>query len=150
MSYATISDVKSLFRNFQDNSDPAVTDASISKFLDNAKATIDSRLYGLYTLPITGPISLKILSQVEMFLVADIVDNILNTYSDAQKKPQYYKRAMEMLADIAPEKDAKTGKQPEPLTKLYDSTYLGTNVQKGKFKLSSAEGTIIKKGSDTW
>lgn len=152
MSYATVNDVKSLFRNLAGATDPAVTDAYIQVYLDNAAAFINSRLSGLYLLPITSganPISAKILSQIEAFKVAAIVDNILNSYSDGDKKPQWEKMANDMLDEVAPKKDSK-GFQPEPNAKLYDATYLGTNIQQGTLKLSSTDSRIFVKGSDTW
>jgi hypothetical protein len=152
MSYATKDDVKALFRHFADNADAAVTDTEIDNFLAADASYIDSRLYGLYALPITSganPESFKILSQIDAFKVAAIVDDILNNYSNDQKKPNWDKRAEEMLENIAPKKD-KSGKQVDPNAKLIDATYLGTNVQKGKFKANSTDSTQFKKGTDTW
>lgn len=152
MSYALKDDVKALFRHFADNTDAAVTDTEIDAFLDSDTAYIDSRLNGLYLLPITSganPESFKILKQINAFRVAAIVDDILNNYTNDQKKPSWLRMANEMLNNIAPEKD-KSGKQKEPNNKLIDATYLGTNVQQGKFKLSSTDTTTFRKGTDTW
>jgi len=152
MSYALKDDVKALFRHFADNADAAVTDTEIDSFLANDVAYIDSRLNGLYSLPITSganPESFKILKQINAFRVASIVDDILNNYTNDQKKPAWLRMANEMLNNIAPERD-RNGKQLDPNNKLVDATYLGTNVQRGTFKLSSTEGRIFTKGSDTW
>ncbi len=152
MSYCNIADVKSLFRHFSDNTDAAVSDSDISSYIENYNAYINSRLYGLYLLPITessNPESFKILSQINSFYVASVIDDILNNYSQADKKPSWEKRAAQMLESVAPQKDS-SGKQPEPNSKLIDATYLGTNVQKGKFKANSIDSTTFKKGSDTW
>jgi hypothetical protein len=152
MSYAAKEDVKALFRHFADNTEAAVTDTAIEDFLSSSTAYIDARLNGLYLLPITSgsaPESFKILKQINAFYVAAIVDDILNNYSQADKKPIWHKKAEEMLTNIAPEKD-KSGKQNEPNNKLIDATYLGTNIQKGKFKANSTDSTTFKKGTDTW
>ena len=152
MSYAAKEDVKALFRHFADNADAAVTDTEIETFLSSDTAYIDSRLSGLYVLPILAidsPESFKILKQINAFRVAAIVDDILNNYTNDQKKPSWLRMANDMLNMIAPERDKK-GKQNEPNSKLVDAVYLGTNVQQGKFKLSSTDTTTFKKGTDTW
>ena len=70
MSYATREDVKSMFRDFADNSEAAVSDLELDLFLDNSTAMIDAKIGTLYALPITelaNPQSFKILNQLQMF-----------------------------------------------------------------------------------
>lgn len=152
MAYATKHNVKMLFRDFPVDADAAVTDLHLDAFLDQSTALIDARLKGLYELPITelgNPASFSLLAHIQAMYVASMVDDILNNYSEADKKPTWYKKAMEQLNMIAPIKNPK-GEQAEPSSFLPDANYLGTNIQKGKFKLSSTDTTIFKKGADNW
>lgn len=153
MSYATVDNIKSMFRDFSDNADAAVTDAEIQEFLDDADAIIDAKIGTLYTLPITigdNPKSWAILRRLESFKVAAIVDDILNSYGEADKKPMWGKRAHELMLELVPPIDKKTCKQCEPTMKLLDATYLGTNMQKSKIKLSQTTEPIFQKGVDKW
>ena len=152
MAYATKHNVKMLFRDFPADADAAIPDTHLDTFLDQTSAVIDARLSGLYSLPITelgNPASFVMLAHIQSMYVASMVDDILNNYTEADKKPNWYKRAMEQLNMIAPLKNSK-GEQPEPSSFLPDADYLGTNIQKGKFKLSSTDTAIFKKGVDNW
>jgi len=152
MSYAAPTDVEALFRKLSTTkTDTAVTTAKIQDWLDNASAMIDARIGKLYRLPITSgsnPQSFKILKQIEAFMVAGIVDDILNTYTQADKKPMWEKRASLILDSYAPE-DCK--KDCEPASLLPDAEYLGTSVQKGTFKANNTTSDpIFKKGANNW
>lgn len=152
MSFATTQDVKDLFRHFADNTEAAVTDAKIQKWLDSEHEFVLGKVGTLYQLPLTAeanPLTAKILADIEAMLVASKVDDILNSYSEADKKPQWYRNAMMRLKEYVPEKDNK-GKQAEPTVKLPDSVYIGTGVQKGQFKVSSTSTPIFSKGGDNW
>ena len=153
MSYASVNDVAALFRDVDITStNAAVTIAKITDFLASSTAIINARLNGLYQLPITlevNPASFAILKQVESFYVASIVDDILNTYSEADKKPTWYKKAMDLLEQVAPKKSSD-GKQADPSMLLPDATYLGTQLQKSKVKMSSTDSTVFRKGENNW
>lgn len=151
MSYSTPSEVKSLFRNFSSNSEAAVEDHELQQFLDDNFSLINSKVGTLYTLPITSgasPESYKILAMIEKYLVAEIVDDILNSYSEADKKPDWGKRARMMLNSIVP--DLVKGVQPVPTMKLIDADYLGTSTQKNRISVAATSGRIFTKGGDNW
>lgn len=153
MSYATRDEVKSMFRDFADNSEAAITDVELDLFLDNTTSIIDAKIGTLYQMPITigaNPESFKILKQLQMFKVACIVDDILNDYSEAEKKPMWCKKAEGMMKALVPEMDKKTCRQCEPTMKLPDATYIGTSTQRGQIKVNKTSGTIFKKGADNW
>jgi len=153
MSYATTDEIKTMFRDFADNSEAAVNDAELTLFLDNTTSIIDAKIGTLYSMPITNadnPESFKILKQLQMFKVACIVDDILNDYSEADKKPMWCKKAHALLEALVPSKDPKTCKQCEPTMKLPDADYLGTSVQRGKITVSATSGRIFNKGQDNW
>lgn len=152
MSYAAPADVAALFRNLNlAKTDTAVTSAKIQDWLDNASAMIDSRIGVLYSLPITSganPLSFKILKSIESFYVAGIVDDILNSYSDGDKKPYWEKRAEAMLEKYAPEEYFNGS---APMAKLPDATYLGTSTQQGQFRASNTTLTpTFTKGGNNW
>ena len=151
--YATKEEVKSLFRDFADNSEAAVTDTEIDLFLENTAEMIDAKIGTLYQLPITeaaNPKSFRILKQVHMYKVACIIDDILNDYSEADKKPMWASDAKGLLKALVPEINAKTCKQCPPTTILPDATYLGTSTQRGKIKVSATTGRIFQKGQNNW
>lgn len=153
MSYATTDEIKTMFRDFADNSEAAVDDAELTLFLENTKSIIDAKIGTLYQLPINStdnPESFKILKQLQMYKVACIVDDILNDYSEADKKPMWCKKAHMLLEALVPSKNEKTCKQCEPTMKLPDAPYLGTATQRGRIKVSATEGRIFKKGADNW
>jgi len=149
MSYTTIAQVKSLFRDFADNSEAAVVDSEITEFLNETAEMIDAKLATLYTLPLSDAGALLVVGKIEKFLVAGIVDDILNNYSEADKKPEWSKRGHALLNELIPKRTAK-GIQPEPTMKLPNEDYLGTSRQRNKIKVSSTSGTIFQKGQDNW
>jgi len=152
MSYATKEEVKSMFRDFADNDEAAVSDDELDLFLLNAHSIINAKISALYTLPITeadSPNSFNILKQIEMYKVACIVDDILNNYSEADKKPSWCKQANMLLESIAPSIDKK-GKQPTPSLILPDSDYNGTATQKNQISILSTSESVFKKNADNW
>lgn len=152
MSYATPQNVADLFRQLDlTKTNTAVTSTKIQEWLDGASAMIDSRIGVLYQLPITSganPLSFAILKQIESFYVAGIVDDILNSYSDGDKKPMWEKRAAMMLDMYAPE---DCDKDCAPKSKLPDAIYLGTSIQQGGLKIhSSNTAPTFTKGGNNW
>jgi len=153
MSYATVDNVKSMFRVLASGSVPAVTDAEIQEFLDDAFLIINAKLGTLYTLPITlgtNPQSFGIVKRIEIFKAADVVDNILNSYGEADTSPEWGKKAKEILMALVPPINPRTCKQCEPTMILPDVPYLGTNQQRGKLKLRSTDTPTFSKGGDNW
>lgn len=151
MAYATKTEIKSMFRDFADNADAAVDDTDLDLFIDNTTEIIDSRIQELYELPITegdNPKSFKILKQIQMYKVACMVDDILNNYGEADKKPNWCKMAHKMMMELVPEK--KDCKQCEPVMKLPDATYKGTQRQQGRIKVSATTGRQFTKGGHNW
>lgn len=152
MSYATPEDVKALFRSFAITTEAAVTDEKIQAWLDTAHSAINAKIGMLYLMPIdegTMPESWNILKQIESFKVAGIVDDVLNTYSEADKKPLWEKRAMMMINDLVPPLD-KNGKQPAPIMVLPDATFLGTPTQQARPRVQPNTTPIFTKGGNNW
>ena len=153
MSYATIDEIKSMFRDYADNADAAVNDTELQLFIDNNTALINAKIGTLYTLPITiddSPSSFAILKQIQMFGVASIVDDILNSYGEADKKPTWAKQAKSMLDALVPPMDPKTCKQCPPTMILPDASYVGVPEQRNKIKISNTSGNVFKKASPNW
>jgi len=153
MAYATKDEIKSLFRDFADNSEAAVDDTDLDLWIENSTSIIDSKIGTLYATPITevdNPESFKILKQLQMFKVACIVDDVLNDYSEADKKPMWCKKASSLMNALVPEINPKTCKQCPPTMKLPDASYLGTSEQKSQIKVSATSGRIFVKGADNW
>lgn len=150
MSYATPTHVKSMFRDFATSSTPAVTDVEIQEFLDEAALVIDSALQEYYTLTITDVGALIILRKIERMMVAGIVDDILNTYGEADKKPGWIKDAKELLFKYAPGRDKQTCKLCVPIMKLPGETFLGTSTTGSTIKIKHDTGVIFEKGVDSW
>lgn len=152
MAYATKDQIKSLFRDFADNTEAAVNDDDLDLFIDNSTELIDSRVGEYYTLPITevdSPKAFKMLRQVQMYQVACIVDDILNSYEGAEIKPGWCKKANMLLSAIAPENEAGC-KKCEPTTKLGDASYIGSPSERNTIKVSNIAGPTFVKGVDKW
>ena len=154
MSYATVGDVTSLFRDLDTTTTAAVTEAEVQVFLDNTTEIINAKIGTLYSLvnEITeenNPKSFAILKQVQMYMVAGIVDDILNNYSEADKKPMWGEKAEKILMALVP-KRMSGKKQPVPTMTLPDTPYQGTSTQRGKIGVSATSGRIFTKGGKNW
>ena len=153
MSYATIDNVKSMFRLFASGANAAVTDPEIQLFLDNTTASINAKIGTLYTLPATegdNPEAFAILKQLQMYKVACIIDNILNNYPQADKKPMWCKKAQHMMDALVPPVDPKTCKQCPPTIILPDLPYKGVPEQRNRITISRTDGVTFRKGQDNW
>lgn len=151
MAYATKDDIKAMFRDYATNSEAAVDDADLDLFLDNSTEIIDSKIGTLYSMPITevdNPKSFKVLKQLQMYKVACIVDDILNNYSEADKKPGWCKMGEALLKALVPDRDKC--KQCKPTMILPDAEFLGTDTQRGRMTVSATSGTVIRKNEDNW
>ncbi len=154
MSYATVDQCKSMFRCLDTTvTDPAVTDAEILEFIDETCASIDGCINELYSLPITAidnPKSFLILTKLTKFKVAGILDDILNSYGDADKKPTWHKQGEQLLNKICPPKDPKTCKRCEPVMKLPDASFLGANPKGDTISVKATSGRVFSKGGNNW
>lgn len=152
MAYATKEDVKAMFRDFHEGSDPAVSDADLDLYITNTTSIINAKIGTLYVLPINdtdNPESFAILKQLQMYKVACMVDDILNNYAEADKKPSWCKSFKMLMAELVPPKNDDC-KQCEPTMKLPDAEYIGTPTQKNRISVGPTTGTIFKKGADNW
>ena len=152
MSYATKENVKSLFRDWNDNADAAFDDADIDLQILLSTSIINAKIGTLYQMPITevgNPESYAILKQLQMFKVACVADDVINSYGEADKKPTWCKKAHELMEALVPSKK-KDCMQCEPTMKLPDTEYLGTTTQRGKIRISATTGTTFKKGANNW
>ena len=154
MSYATPDDVTALFRDLDlTKSNTAVDAAKIQSWLDSTDNMINARLSKYYTLNpalnvTDNPLSWSILKMIESFYVAGIVDDILNSYSDGDKKPMWEKRAAAMLDMYAP---LECAKDCGPASVLPDAPYLNTPTLRGAFRASNTTtAPIFVKGANNW
>ena len=150
MSYSTKDQCKAMFRNFDNPTTPAIADATIDEFIEEADQEIDAALTGVYTLPIVGPDSLLILRKISRLLTAAVMDDILNTYSEADKKPSYKKDAMKMLQDISGVLDPELGRKLRPISLLPDAEYIGETKKENTIAVSATDGRQFIKGEDSW
>lgn len=79
MSYATVSDITSEFRELTVTTTSPITTAEVERFLLEADALIDTKLSNRYTVPIvSGSVSLVLLRKIEIDIVAYRIASILN------------------------------------------------------------------------
>ncbi len=152
MGYASKDEIKAMFRDFASNTEAAVDDTDLDLFIENSTAQIDAEIGALYALPITligNPLSFAILKQLQMYEVACIVDDIINSYSESDKKPMWCKKYTDLMTKLIP-KVGSGCKRCIPQFKLPDAIYLGTETQKSRITLSSTSGTQFQKGVDAW
>jgi len=153
MSYASVDNVKSMFRCLDDSvTDPALTNAEIQEFIDEACATIDGCIGEIYQLPITeidNPKSFLILKKLTRMKVASVVDDILNDYAEADKKPMWGKQAKMLLEKICPPKKGNC-QRCEPSMKLPDAEFIGVNIPGDTIKVKATTGVNFRKNRDDW
>lgn len=80
MSYCTVEDVKSDFKNIQITTTSSVTIAEVEKIIAQECAYINSRICSLYKVPVDeniSPMSFEVLKRINIFLAADRVRHIL-------------------------------------------------------------------------
>lgn len=151
MAYTDAAKVKSMFRDFSSSTTPAVTDGEITAFIAEHDAVIDGSLKGVYAIPITGTKSLKIIEKISRNLTAGVVDEILNSYGEADKKPEYEKRGKRLLSKLKPKFEKGVWLNPEMF--LPDNDFLGLpdNPNKSaRIKVASTTGRQFVKGGDNW
>lgn len=154
MSYCTPTQVVSMFRNLDLTiTDPAVTEAEIQEWIDENCASMNACLSELYVLPINeidNPESWKILRKICRYKTAATVDNVVNEYSEADKKPEWGEWAHKMMLKLCPEKDPKTCMRCEPTFKLPDTPFKGANTPGNTIAVKATSGVQFKKGRDDW
>lgn len=87
MAYSTNSDVTNEFKSFDTSG--KITTAKIDEWIGQADAYIDGRVGTVYTTPVTGTNSLKILKEISIGLVAQRISRVLEVKSITPKGDQY-------------------------------------------------------------
>lgn len=77
MGYCSVTDIQGEFKALVFNSTSVVKDTTVSGFIDEASALIDSYVSGRYLVPITGTSSLLLMSLYCRTLVADRIRSII-------------------------------------------------------------------------
>lgn len=77
MSYATEDQIKSEFKSITFSATSKVTSAEVTRFLEEADATIDSYVGTIYTVPVTAERALVVLRGIEIDIVSTRVAKIL-------------------------------------------------------------------------
>lgn len=91
MSYCTVDDIASDFKNITFSANSSVTDAEVQKFINEECAYIDGRICHLYETPIVeanSPVSFLILKRINIFLAADRVRHVLYVKTGMDNKDQ--------------------------------------------------------------
>jgi len=108
MSYCAYTDVQSDFKNIQFTGTSLVTSSAVTQFITEASALIDSYVGSRYVTPITGTMSLALMSLFCRTLVADRIRGIMAnkqqvaTDANQQVKSDGFatKDVMKALADL--------------------------------------------------
>lgn len=91
MSYCTVEDVKSDFKNLQITDNSSVTISEVQNIIDQECAYINGRICHLYKAPVVqadSPFSFQILKRINIFLAADRVRHILHVKTGINEKDQ--------------------------------------------------------------
>ena len=143
MAYASTSDVTNEFKSLTLN-DASVSSAKVTEWLAQADAYINAKLGLRYVVPITGTAALIIVKQIETWLVAGRVKDVLEVQSGSTKADQgtrgdLGKKAEAMLSEIV------AGKM-----KLTDATLATSADGVRSFNVDESEEHTFKKGEDQW
>lgn len=91
MSYCTVDEVKSDFKNIQFTANSSVTIDEVQAIIDQETAYINGRICQLYVTPIVeldSPNSFAILKRINIFLAADRVRHVLYVKTGIDNKDQ--------------------------------------------------------------
>lgn len=80
MSYCSVDDIRSDFKDIVFNATSSVTEDEVQKFIDEETAFIDSMICARYIVPIVeldSPNSFLVLKRIAIFLVSDRVRHVL-------------------------------------------------------------------------
>jgi len=151
MAYTTVTKVQSMFRNLKlDAANSALTTAEIQLWIDEVSAAVSSCLVEFYDMTSVGPNSELILSRIETFKVAALVDDVLNNYSDAKAKPQYDTKGDKLLEKYIPRYNTKSCEWCDPAAKLPDTPFKGIPSSTTEISVQSQGPATFKKGVDAW
>jgi|GEM_PF-5295844 len=111
MSYATVNDIESEFKNITFGSTPnTLTSDEVTEFISQEEAIIDAAISNRYTVPLTGTEALKIAKSISIAFVAYRVAKVLNLKKDVRIPENFtpqtlnsgtsLKRAKTLLSDI--------------------------------------------------
>ena len=82
MAYSTVDDIRSDFKDIVFNANSSVTEAEVSKFIDEETAFINSMICSRYQTPVVendSPTAFLVLKRICIFLVSDRVRHVLYT-----------------------------------------------------------------------
>lgn len=145
-AYASVNDVKSEFKNLTISTDTPITTSEVNSFIDQEEAYVNSRLSGLYEIPITGTESLKIMKMITVWCVADRIREIMQVKNISEPKVQQgtraggsCKRAREILKELR-SRD----------TVLEDAVFKSTDGGFDSFTVQQGLENKFKKNVDQW
>lgn len=105
MAYCTVEDIEKRFLSIDFTTTTSVTTSDVEAFIELNTAEIDGRLDGIYSVPITGTKSLKIVQKICEFLTIADVHEILDQKNKREKgdisvADGYREKAEQMLEAI--------------------------------------------------
>lgn len=124
MSYCSVPDVASDFKNITFNATSTVTDSEVESFIEQESAFMDSMICSVYVVPVTGTQSLLLLKKIAIHLVADRVRHVLYTKTGQDNKDQDTKGLKSLSRD--PRGDLKMIQSGA--LKLADAVALTSNI----------------------
>lgn len=145
MAYCTVTQVAEEFKDVSFDAGTTVTDARVTRFIEEAGAEIDSVLSRRYQVPITGTNALIVVRQVAIGLVAGRVKEIMRVKASDESKNQEGRGgdtaslARKLLSQIA------TGD-----VKLIDAIEASADQGVRSFVVSEGVEHLFKRGEDQW
>jgi len=148
MAYATSAHISSEFKDITFSASTKVTDTEVDRFIEEADAEIDSVLSKRYVTPITGSVSLILIRQISIWLVAQRVKDILVVKTGVKGSDQgnlrnddirLDRKAKNMLQDIVNEK-----------LDLVDATFLDSSGGVSSYNVDNNIGHVFDRESNQW
>lgn len=141
MAYSTNSDVVDEFKSLDTTGQ--INTTKIFEWISQADEYIDGRIGLIYTVPITGVKSLKILKEISIGLVAQRIAYILETKAITPKGDQYIPKNLikqaETRLEMIVNRKLILSDADEKSTKAGVSSYTGENVVNRAFDQSKAQ-----------
>lgn len=101
MAYSSVENIQSEFKNLTISATTEVTTTEVTRFIEEADAYIDGVISQKYQVPITGAMSLIIVRQISIYLVAQRVKDILEVKTGSQQSEQDGRGSFKAFAEKA-------------------------------------------------
>ena len=146
MAYCTVDEISSEFKNIDFTaSNAAISSAEVASFITQEERAIESRIAGVYEIPVTGSHSTSVVKLMNILMVKSRVQDILYIKT-GQEKTDQGNTAVELRERV----DAMIKDITERRLILTDATLANSAVGASSYNGSNSITPTFEKGSTQW